>query len=154
MAIYDLVYFGKIEMDTIKDYYCVNTKIGEKDIQLDINFTKKSTDIFTMDIIEMFLKNIEYIDNKNVKSYKKDFKDGGETDDYIEFYLDELFEEELMELVDIKLSKSKKQQQLLSKLELKRVGMYPDEKNEIGYFGVFDYSIKIGNEYCDMVQNV
>ncbi|MTI29652.1 DUF2004 domain-containing protein, partial [Xanthovirga aplysinae] len=41
--------------------------------------------------------------------------------------------------------------ELLNKLELKRVGLYPNEENEIGYFGTFDYSIKIDDEYCDQL---
>ena len=72
----------------------------------------------------------------------------GETDDHLEFYLEELFEEELIKLIDVKQSRKKQKLELLSKFELIRVGIYPDNLN---YFGTFDYSIKLDGEFSNQL---
>lgn len=151
MTSYSLPYFGNIENDSVDEYYQVNARIGEREVQLDINFEEKTADETVMKKIEKFLESIEQIDRENQKHYRQDFKRKGETAEYIEFYLEELTEEELAGLVDRKQNLKNQRMQLLNQLELIRVGMYPDEGQEIGYFGVFDYSIKIEGEYCNQL---
>lgn len=150
MTLIQLPYFGEIDIDSLKDYYQTRTQIGQMEIQLDINFPKTTTDINTMNIIRKFLENIEDMDKENVKYYTKDFNDKREANAYIEFYFEESSEEELAELVDLTQSREIQKFQLLNKLELIRVGIYPDR---VGCFGVFDYSIflKMEGMYCNQL---
>ena len=145
---YELPYFGLIEINPLKKDYRIATKIGDRDISLDINFKKDSTDSDTLKIIKDFLKNIEKIDVENQKHFINDFYKKGETDDHLEFYLEELFEEELIKLIEVKQSREKQKLDLLSKFELIRVGIYPDNLN---YFGTFDYSIRLEGEFSNQL---
>ncbi|MFK7906404.1 MAG: DUF2004 domain-containing protein [Chitinophagales bacterium] len=148
MSKYKLPYFGEIENDSLKEYYCVDTKVDDKEIQIDINFTSEFTDNKNLETIKEFLSKIGEMDKRNIQEYRKDFQQGGETDDYIQFYIDALSEDELKELINTNEEDENQKRQLLEKLELKRVGLYPDET---GYFGVFDYSIKLGDEFCNQL---
>jgi hypothetical protein len=151
MALYPLPYFGGIDMSAIEEDYRIKAMIGEREIRLDINFNNKAADETTMKRIERFLKSIEQIDQENQKHYREDFKRKGVTAEYVEMYLEEFPEEELANLVDRKQSLKTQRMQLLNQLELKRIGMYPDESQESECFGVFDYSIKIEGEYCNQL---
>lgn len=151
MPNHKLPYFGEIENDSLKEYYSVDVNLGCRNIQIDINFKTKSVENKTLVTIRKFLSEIEEFDKKNILEYNKDFRQKGETDAYIQFYIEELFEEELKELININDNKKNQKSQLLEKLELIRIGLYPNEKEAIGYFGVFDYSIKIEGEFCNQL---
>jgi len=114
MPNHKLLYFGEIENDSLKEYYCIDTKVGDKKIQIDINFTTKSADKKTLEIISEFLLNIGKIDRRNIEKYQKDFQEKGETAEYIQFYIEELFEEELKELINLDESEKNKKNQLLN----------------------------------------
>ena len=152
MSIYKLPYFGEIDISSLKEDYRTKVKIGQREIRLDINFEEKNTDKNTIEIIKNFLEQVEQFDKDCVKYYTQDFYDKGEADDHIEFYMEECFDEELAQMIDIKQSRENQKLQLLNKMELLRVGLYPNQKNEIGYYGVFDYSIKMADgEYCNQL---
>ncbi len=151
MTVYSLPYFGEIEINSLKDYYCVTAQIGGRSVEVDISFTQNTSDEPSMDAIKHFLEQIEWMDKENVKYYTMDFNKEGEVADYIEFYLDELFEEELEALVNRKQPLKNQKEELLNKLELVRVGLYPNDVSGTESFGVFDYSIKIGDEYCEQL---
>ena len=151
MTTFQLPYFGEININSVEEYYCINAEIGEREIKIDINFENKKTDEITMKIVKDYLLKIPEIDSWNIKKYTKDFLETGETQNYIEFYLEELMEEELKELIDTNQDIENQKKQLLEKLELKRIGIYPDEKFGASYFGVFDYSIKIDEEFCNQL---
>ncbi len=144
----DLPYFGVIETESLNKSYDIETKIGERNINLDLNFEKNSTDSRTLKIIKVFLENIEKVDVENQQHFINDFYEKGETDDHLEFYLEELFEEELNNIIDVKQSREKQKLELLSKFELIRVGIYPDNSN---YFGTFDYSIRLDGEFSNQL---
>lgn len=151
MHINKLPYFGRIEINSLEEDYRIQAQIGEKEISLDINFEEKTTDEFTLKKIKLFLENIKEIDETNKKHFIKDFNRKGETDDHLEFYLEELFEEELSQLIDASQSREKQKLELLSQFELIRVGIYPNQGNERSYFGTFDYSIKIDGDFSNQV---
>lgn len=138
-------------MNSIRECYRVETRIGGRVVRLDMNFNEKSVEEATLRKIAGFLESLEQIDNVNKKHYHGDFDRQGETAEYIEFYLEELPEEALAGLVDRNQNLKTQRMQLLNRLELIRVGMYPDEQEKIGYFGVFDYSVKIEGEYCNQL---
>ena len=67
--------------------------------------------------------------------------------DYLNFYLDELDESELAGIIDIKNRKKSRNSLLMEKLNLIRVGIYP----QASYYGTFDYSIDIDGEPCNQL---
>lgn len=151
MQNFKLPYFGKIEIDLEKEYNTFDTQIGNQGMSVDINFISQKVDEETLKIIRDFLLKMEQFNQTNIEEYKNDFNQGGETDDYLQFYIDELFQEELENIIDTKQGLQQQKQQLLNKLELIRVGLYPNNNQETDYFGVFDYSIKIDDEYCNQL---
>ncbi|MDI9877101.1 DUF2004 domain-containing protein [Flectobacillus rivi] len=149
MKTFDLTYFGVINITQLEKDYRTNTIYSSKALNLDINFENESIDEEQALEINHILNNISAIDEENRKQINKDFKKKGETRDYITFYLEELFEEELQEIIDYNDKSISKEKQLLNKLILIRVGLYPD--NATGYSVVFDYSIEIEGEPCNQL---
>lgn len=139
---YMLPYFGPIDPANLNWYY--HTKIAFPDhdyiIGLDLNFKNKQIDAGMANDIANFLSDLEEIDKRNHLAIEKDFTDQvDETFGYIQFFIEELEEMELNE------------KQLLQKLRLVRVKLYPDNKYDIGYFAVFDYTIDIDGQPCNQV---
>jgi hypothetical protein len=120
-------------------------------IRLDLNFEKKNITDDQAKKIKVFLDSTSAFDIQNKSAIDKNFNDGGEASDYISFYLDELDEEELSHIIDNGNEDMPKEEQLLSKLRLIRVGLYPDGKYGADYYAVFDYSIDIGGEPCNQL---
>ena len=149
MKIYTLPFFGEIKINSLKKYYETEAEIEGYRFQLDLNFEQESIEKNNLNKIENFIKNIILISKENVRHYFEDYEKGGETVDYIEYYFDEF--EELNEIVKVDKFTTSESYQLLQKLELIRVGIYPDAKPEMDYFGVFDYSIKIGEEFSNQL---
>jgi len=149
MPEFELPYFGKINIDKVEQDYSTDEIIEGKEIEIDINFENYKTTEFKLEIIKEFLNRIPEINLMNIKEYEKDFLEKGTTATYLEFYMDELEDEELEELIDTNQAPQRKMKQLLGKLELTRIGLYPDVDLETRYFGVFDYSIKIEGEFFD-----
>lgn len=150
MKTFDLTYFGVINITQLEKDYRTKTIYSSKALNLDINFENESIDEEQALEINHILNNISAIDEENRKQINKDFKKKGETRDYITFYLEELFEEELQEIIDYNDKSISKEKQLLNKLILIRVGLYPDNAS-IGYSVVFDYSIEIEGEPCNQL---
>jgi serine protease inhibitor len=143
MMSYDLPYFGQINLTELKDYY--NVKLADSKLSIDLNFKNKAISEQEIEVVKAFLNNIEKFDIQNKICIDEDFKESGEeTIDYINFYLEELDEEELSKIIDDE--ESPKDIQLLNKLKLIRVGLYPDGEQDDGCYGVFDYSIYIDGE--------
>ncbi len=144
-------YFGEIDTESLRDYYCVTAELGGSKVEVDINFTQASTNSSTVTVVSQFLMKLDQMDKENRKHIDQDFTSEGETDDYFEFYLEELLEDELSGLVDQSQDRDAQKRQLLSRLELSRVGLHPDQREELGYFATFDYSIRIGDELCNQL---
>ena len=144
----ELQHFGQVDINQLEEYYSTKTEIDGEPIRLDLNFENKNISEEQVETIKKFLDNILAFDIQNKVVIKKDFKDEGETVDYLNFYMEELDEEELSGIIDYGNQDVPKEEQLLSKLRLIRVGLYPDYTN---YYGVFDYSIDIEGEPCNQL---
>ncbi|WP_207531816.1 DUF2004 domain-containing protein [Desertivirga arenae] len=145
-----LPYFGEIDIAALLDYYNVNTTFDNKQVSLDINFLNTSISEGVYQRINAFLDNIREFNNQNKSIIERNFKEGGEVVDYIQFHLEELSEEELASIIDNNDSQSK-DQQILDSLRLVRIGLYPDGKYETSYFAVFDYSIEIDGDLSNQL---
>ena len=151
MSDYHLPYFGKINTTApINDYW---TKIDLNGYQtrVDIVFENKSPDIDTLKKIVHFLENIPAFIIQNLTLIKSDFDREGEAADYINFYLDELDESELSAIIDISNKSRSVELQLLDKLILANIWIYPDTENN---FGVFHYSIELDGEPCNQLLTI
>lgn len=147
----NLPYFEQLDFTVLEEYYAAETLFNGTTLRLDLNFENNSIDEEQAKTIQVFLNNIAAFDIENKISIRKDFTDEGETTDYINFYLDELDVEELGSIIDITSEDSLKKEQLLDKLKLIRVGLYPDGKYGTDNYGVFDYSIEIDGEPCNQL---
>lgn len=149
---FNFSHFGEINTNNLEEYYCVNFEMNKNLIQTDLNFENKKIEKQLIDKIEYFLKNLVDFDNKNKYYIEKDFKDVvGETFEYINFYVEELDENELSEIIDLNNTNTPKNIQLLEKLKLIRIGLYPDGKYGTDSFATFDYSIDINGEPCNQL---
>jgi hypothetical protein len=147
----ELPYFGQIDFAQLNEYYSAETKYNGQTLRLDLNFENKNLRDEEGEDIKKFLDNILAIDIKNKIEIAKDYTNEGETKDYINFYFDELDEQELSGIVDNQNLIKPIEEQLLNKLRLIRVGLYPDGKYDAEYYGVFDYSIDIDGEPCNQL---
>jgi hypothetical protein len=135
--------FSKINYKKLEDYYDWKLKFGKSEINLDLNFETELTNQSEFNQIIEFVNRIPEFDNQNRNYIKADFKqDVSMTSDYLNFYLDELDEDELARIIDLRNQKIPKNILLMEKLNLIRVGIYPQES----YFATFDYSIDIDGE--------
>ena len=147
----ELPYFGQINLTQLKEYYVTETVFNGLPISLDLNFKNKIISREQAINIKNFLGNISILDIQNKVEINNDFNEDGEAKDYINFYLAEFDEEELRGIIDYDNEDKPKEEQLLSKLRLIRIGLYPDEKFGASDYGVFDYSIDIDGEACNQL---
>ncbi|SFN51705.1 hypothetical protein SAMN05421738_1142 [Algoriella xinjiangensis] len=141
MTEYTLPHFGKLQVENLEEYYNVDIELGGKEIQIDLNFENKTINIEDFDTIKHFIENIENFDKQNQHYIKSDYDDenGNTVKEYVTFHIEELGEE-FLEQINID-NQTDKEQQFLTKLNLTRVGIYPDGKYDTSYFAVFDYTV-------------
>lgn len=151
MKNYQIPYFGEIDITNLEDYYEVEVTINENKVRLDLNFEDTSVDENTCQDIKNFLENLDRYDHQNKLFIENDFNGNGNALDYINFYLEELDQDELSAIIDLDDENGSREQQLLNKLVLIRVGLYPDESEDSNHFAIFDYSIFIDGEACNQL---
>ncbi len=140
MAIFSLPHFGNIDVDSLEEYYEVDIDFNQSDIQIDLNFDNKSIDVKRLELVKQFIDNIRIHDLKNKKYIQQDYEDkGGETVRfYMDHHLEELASDDLDDLIGVNTKPEDRSKKLLTKLQLVRVGLYPDSEDQ---FAIFDYSI-------------
>ncbi|WP_171594905.1 DUF2004 domain-containing protein [Marinifilum caeruleilacunae] len=140
--------FAEIDLNKLTDYYDWTLKFGEGKLNLDLNFETETTSQFQLNQVIEFINKIPEFDIQNQNYIKADFEQSvSMTADYLNFYLDELSENELAGIIDLKNRKKSRSNLLMEKLNLIRVGIYP----QASYFGTFDYSIDIDGEPCNQL---
>jgi Protein of unknown function (DUF2004) len=140
MANYTLPHFGQIDVANLDEYYDVEIQFGSEGVQIDLNFENKTIDQNRLDAAKKFIDKISDFDIVNKKYIESDYNDE-ECDTvrtYVEHHLEEIAQDELSKLVDFKNKTIKPDKQLMKKLRLVRVGLYPDKEDQ---FAIFDYSI-------------
>lgn len=147
----ELPYFGQIDFTQLNEYYSAETEYNGLILRLDLNFENKNISEVDAENIKKFLNNIADYDIQNKTEITKDFDNEGEAKDYINFYFDEFDDEELSGIINYQNLNKPKEEQLLSKLILIRIGLYPDGKYDTEYYAVFDYSIEIDGEPCNQL---
>jgi len=140
MEFYHIPYFGEIDFSALKESYCVDMELNGNTVSIDINFKKPNADKSIAFSIVEFLKNISTFNNQNKAIIGNNFNsNGGEVREYVTFHIEELGDD-FFEQLNIATESPDKEQQVLSKLKLVRIGLYPDNKYNTDCFAVFDYT--------------
>jgi hypothetical protein len=140
MAEYTLPHFGNLSTENLEEDYDVDIEFNGNQIQIDLNFETKTIDTLTMDKVKNFIENVDKFDKLNKTYILNDYndEDGDTVKFYLEHHLEEVGKDKLSTLINFDDTTTEPEQQLLTKLKLVRVGLYPhDEEN----FAIFDYSI-------------
>ena len=130
MAEYALPYFGNLPTENLEEYYNVDIELNGNKIQVDLNFEHQTVDTLILDKIKNFIEKLEKFDKLNKTYILNDYndEDGDTVKFYLEHHLEEVDKEELTKLVNFDDTITEPEQQLLSKLKLVRVGLYPEMK--------------------------
>ncbi|MBC7534634.1 MAG: DUF2004 domain-containing protein [Ferruginibacter sp.] len=140
MAYISLPHFGSIESSSLEEYYETIITFNGIKIKIDLNFENKTSEPDRLQTVKNFIENIRIYDLNN-KGYINDDYTDAEADtvkSYLAYHLEELGGDELSDLIDTGSKSIDHEKQLLKKLHLVRVGIYPNNK---GPFAAFDYSI-------------
>ena len=140
MITYTLPHFGKLPIISLKENYDVDIDLKGNEIQLDLNFDLEYVTTSTFDKVKNFLENLAQFDDLNKIHMQNDFnnENDGSVKMYLEHHLAEVDKVELATLINFDDTTTEPVLQLLAKLKLVRVGIYPKNKKN---FAIFDYSI-------------
>lgn len=140
MATITLPHFGPLDPASLDEYYDTEIGFNGVRIQIDLNFGNKTIDPDRLETVKGFIDNIRIHDINNKKYIDKDYNDddGDTVKSYLQHHLGELGENELSALIDFNSKSTEHEKQLLKKLHLVRVGIYPEGEDQ---FAIFDYSI-------------
>lgn len=140
MTEFTLPHFGTLTIENLESYYDVDTELNGNDIQIDLNFENESIEPPTMEKVKNFIDNIEKFDKLNLTYIQNDFNndDSDTVKLYLDHHLEEVDHDELAELINFGDNAIELNQQLMKKLKLVRVGLYPESED---HFATFDYSI-------------
>lgn len=145
MSKQQILYFGEIDLQQVKDEYISALTYDGRKVKLDLNlFDNEQTAPETIQKAHSFLEKIEEHIRNAYKSLSDDYEAEGETYGYIEHHMEELEPEELAKIIDNYQPAIPQDDELFDKLQLQRIGLYPEDDDE---FAVFDFSI--GDKYTD-----
>jgi hypothetical protein len=140
MAMIKIPHFGPLDPQSLEEYYDTEIDFNGNQIQVDLNFGSSSIDPAKLETVKAFIDNVRIHDIRNKQFIDDDYKneDGDTVKTYLEHHLEELGEDELAELIEPGTKSSEHEKQLLKKLRLVRVGIYPEGEDQ---FAIFDYSL-------------
>lgn len=134
-------YFGEININDLEEYYSVDFEFNNELITIDLNFECKKIEKFRIERIISFLDRINDSDCLNRDYIKNNFLEEGVASSFINSYLGEFEQDDLLGTVNMSNQNILEDFELLKELKLVRIGFYPDGKYGVNYFAAFDYSI-------------
>lgn len=135
----ELKYFGQVDFNKTEEYYDVPATINDTPISLDLNFNEERIPLQYINPTVDFINQIEKLEKDASERIILNFNSNKLVKEYIEHHLEEFNDEELKVLqIDQTLSLDEQKIQMLQKVHLKRIGLYPEEPES---FGTFDYTI-------------
>ncbi|MDO1451853.1 DUF2004 domain-containing protein [Rhodocytophaga aerolata] len=137
---YTSKYFGEIDLDAVEEGYDAEIEYKGRTVSLDLNIVG-ATKIESANIkaVDDFLNNLDQYEPTLRSALKKDLKEKGETDYYLQEHIEELGKAQINNLMISADKKGTKKEQLLSVVYLKRIGLYPEEEDET--LAIFDYTL-------------
>lgn len=146
--IYEFPYFGEVNVNDLEESYKSHFEIHNKYVKLELNFEKKSIKKSQIDKIERFMDDVKVFDKNNKYHLENRFdRERGVAFDYINYYFQKFDDYELSQIIDLEDKSTPKDLQLLQKLQLIKIRLYPDSNYVTEYFAAFDYSIIINGRY-------
>ncbi len=140
MNTYNSKYFGEIDLDAVEEGYDAEIKYKGKSVSLDLNVVgAKKIESAYIKAVDDFLDGLNQYEPTLRTALKKDLKEKGETDYYLQEHIEELGKDEINNLIISADKKRTKKEQLLSVVYLKRIGLYPRKEDET--LAVFDYTL-------------
>ncbi|MCK8481661.1 DUF2004 domain-containing protein [Psychroserpens algicola] len=134
-----LKHFGNINLNQTEEYQDVQINIDGNDIELDINFDYDQISEAKIKPTATFLNNLEKHVNKAKQDLITDYTNGRIVKGYIRHHLTEFNDEELKALgINPKDDQASIYETCLSKIHLKRIGLYPEYWDSLA---VFDFTI-------------
>ncbi|KAF2330460.1 DUF2004 domain-containing protein [Flavobacterium ginsenosidimutans] len=143
MKTFSFIHFGEIDINNLEEYYDISIELNSQDIEIDLNFSESKINLDVASIINNFIANIHNYDLQNKITIEKEYnnEEASPVKDYIKYHVEELDKNVLSKFIDFDNKAVEPEKQLLKKLKLIRVGLYPDETDESENFAVFDYTI-------------
>ncbi|MGB4774250.1 MAG: DUF2004 domain-containing protein [Daejeonella sp.] len=143
MDIYELPHLGKIVINSLKERYEAKTDFNGQKTTLDLNFKGKSIERQSLDTVKKIINNLADYNSAALTVIRDDYNTGDSiydedgsrftVKDYIEDYLGNFDG-------DSEDNNPAIQEAVLSKLQLIRVGFYPENENQ---FAVFEYTLAV-----------
>jgi hypothetical protein len=151
MNIIELPYFGQIDVIQLQNHYVARTTQNGNMLKIDLNFGKKHINEEQVTKIKFFLDNIHNYDAQHRIFIEEDYINEGDALRYAQEYLYDIEEEALLDILPVIDEVTPIEMQLLKKLQLIRVGLYPDETYGTANYAIFDYTIMEQGEPCNQV---
>lgn len=138
MNTYPLLHFNDLDLDNLEEYYETRIDFNGHEVSIDLNFENTTISRDQMDIVGTFLASLTELDKKALHAMKDDLVDGTNTvKEYLEFHLEEFDEADLKRLQLTATEPGQQQEQMITRLQLVRIGFYPDDPKS---FAMMDYS--------------
>lgn len=145
----DISLFGKIDPKDVEDYYSGIIKIGENEVEIDLNFESESINENLLSPVNEILPKLTSYADKAWNAISHDWDLGEESETarfYLQHHLEEFNDEEILELFG---SSEVDKQSFIKSLSLTRVGLYPEDED---MFAVFD--IQLSPDLTDYLMSV
>jgi len=133
-----ITFFDNIDPYKLENYYSRDIAIGDKEIQIDLNFEQESLTREEVSTLNAALDSIEILLGQSWKWIMDDYKNGSDVAEYITIHLEDFFAEdpeELLKGTDPALDNTKRFFQIL---EINRIGVYPSSPDS---YIVLDYMV-------------
>ncbi|OQP44650.1 hypothetical protein A4H97_09805 [Niastella yeongjuensis] len=136
---YQLPYFGQINTAELEDYYQSEVELDGQDVSIYLSFEGDTVDERTTEKIIFFLNNLIVYAAQNSTLIKSDFENAGDAAEYIQYFSKQISKKLLGEVIDPNDGRPI-ELQLLEKVELMEICLFPDSEDP---FAQFDYYIKL-----------
>lgn len=140
MPVIELPWFGSIDSASLEEYYQVEKEINGQTIEIDLNFENAMIDEERLIASRKFLEKLpeRILQSRKYIRENLDDEDDDTVKEYADYLVDVLSEEELAGLIDANDDLEDNNKWIAEKLQLVRIGLYPDNAN---HFAVFDYTV-------------
>jgi hypothetical protein len=140
----ELPFFGTITLSNARDYEIDNVKINENIVSIDLNFENEKINPETLNYIRNILDNIQDIENEVKSEIREYVNQDGMVKEYFKYHIEEIETQELKNYLKDTDQNLTTELKLFSKLELKRIGFFPDSPK---FSAILDYRVAI--EFSD-----
>jgi len=140
MESYKIPYFGTIDLEKLEPYSTQTIELNERSVILDLNLlSRTSLEESEMTPIRNFLENLEPYTNQVKSILPTDYEARGATYDYIEEFLRELDDDDLISVLHGTDEELSTEERMFEKCYIRRMSFYPEKEDDL--LVVIDYAI-------------